>query len=295
MDALTNGGRATKGVRFLIIKIPHHISGLWIPVRAQHPLKSGSIGAGLNISITSRALVVEDECTILLNGQEVMKEQAEVICNYFQTKAGVRVETPFILGTGFATSSSLLISQSLANAFQSGKPSIRAFQKAHELEVIHGTGLGDVISQYYGGFVIRTAPGPPGIGSALRIPLRHPVKLVVASLPRTESTADMLKRTPLEHYQRGLLLLRRVENTEDLVEFFHAAREFTMRIFDYSAVPSELFNHSGVVGFYLKKSALIIWVEKDSVSEIVDILSNKKLSVYECEISKQGVDIEHTA
>lgn len=294
MDALADGDRTTKGVRFLIIKIPHHVSGLWIPVRSQNPLKSGSIGAGLNISIASRALIVEDECTIVLNSQEVMKEQAQVICNYFQTKAGVKVETPLVLGKGFATSSSLLISHSLANAFKSGKPFIRAFQKAHELEVVHGTGLGDVISQYYGGFVIRTTPGPPGIGSALKIPLKNPVKLVVASLPRTESTVDMLKRAPLELYKRGLLLLRRVENTEDLMEFFHAAREFTMRIFDYSAIPSEIFNHSGVVGFYLKKSALVIWAEKDSVNEIVDILSNKKLSVYECEISKQGVDIEHT-
>jgi len=276
------------------LTIPHHISGLWIPVLSNNPLHSGSIGAGLNISLLSVALPVEDECTILFNNQEVFREQAKEVCEFYNTKVGVTVKSPFTLGKGFALSSTLSIAHTLISSIHAGGSLLKAFQKAHELEVVKGTGLGDVISQYYGGFVIRTRPGPPGIGEAFKIPVKYRVKLIVSSLPYSEPTDKMLGRIPLSHYEKGLTLLRRVMRSEDLMDYFNAAREYTQGIFDYSIIPEEILRSPGIVGFYLKKSALIIWVEKDRVAEVADILSRNQLFFKESEISKTGVEIEHS-
>jgi pantoate kinase len=276
------------------LSIPHHISGLWIPVLSTNPLFSGSVGAGLNISISSIAFPVENECVIRLNDQEVFHEQARDVCEFYGTKIGVAVKSPFNLGKGFALSSTLLIAHNLTTSIYTGSSLLKAFQKAHELEVLKGTGLGDVISQYYGGFVIRTRPGPPGIGEAFKIPVKYRVKLIVSSLPYHEPTSRMLERIPLSHYEKGLSLLRRVVKSEDLIDYFNAAREYTQGVFDYSKIPEEILHSPGVVGLYLKKSALIIWVENDRFTEIADILSRRGFFYMEGEISKTGVEIEHT-
>jgi len=276
------------------LTIPHHVSGLWIPVLSSNPLFSGSIGAGINLSVSSVALPFEDECTIRLNNQEVFHEQAKDVCEFYKTKVGVTVESPFNLGKGFALSSTLLIAHTLVSSIYAGSSLLNAFQKAHELEVVRGTGLGDVISQYYGGFVIRTRPGPPGIGEAFKIPVKYRVKLIVSSLPYSEPTGKMLERIPLSHYEKGLSLLKKVASSEDLMDYFNAAKDYTQGIFDYSSIPAEILRSPGVVGLYLKKSALIIWVEKDHVTEITDILSRRQLFFMESEISRTGVEIEYS-
>ncbi len=48
---------------------------------------------------------------------------------------------------------------------------IQAAQIAHSADIICKTGLGTVISEFTGGFEIRTSFGGPGIGKILKMPI----------------------------------------------------------------------------------------------------------------------------
>jgi len=86
---------------------------------------------------------------------------------------------------------------------------LRALQRAHILEVKYKTGLGDVIAEYTGGFVIRVKPGAPGVGVAYRVPVKERVNLVLVEVGKGESTSTMLSRMSGEVISEGERLLSR--------------------------------------------------------------------------------------
>lgn len=281
-------------VRVAVI-VPLHVSGIWVPFYSDNPLETGSIGAGLNLTTYLRAVVRRDRCGILVNNRDAYAEQAERICK----EAGVGVEvnayTPFSLGRGFGVSAATLIAHAVAAYKTADRPLLRALQLAHILEVEYKTGLGDVIAEYLGGFVVRLKPGAPGFGVAYRIIPRERADFVVVELEASEPTFAMLKRMGSEEYELGRRLLERVVNNEDLATFFECSRAFTSRLFDYSRIRDTVNGLYGVIDYYVKKSALVLWVEKDYVAEVISRLRDKGARAFYATISNVGVVLVHPA
>lgn len=278
----------------LRVIVPLHISGLWIPHYSDNPLESGSVGAGLAVAsyLTAREV---SECSIILNGESVLVDQARETCRELGVNAGVVAYSKFNLGSGFGLSAALLISHSIVSHIARRRPLFKALQRAHVLEVKYRTGLGDVIAEYTGGFVIRVKPGAPGVGVAYRVPVKERVHIVLAETGRGEPTSSMLSRLTSDVLSEGERLLSRVVESENLAVFFESARLFTSRLFNYSAVEEAVKGLRGVVDYYLKKSALVIWTEREYVFENIFELEKRGFIATYTTISPIGVHVVDTA
>jgi len=278
----------------LRIKIPLHVSGIWIPFRANSYLETGSYGAGLNLDLYLEAEALNGPCQIYVGDTSVLRDQALEICSSTGSNITLRASSPFMLGSGFGISAGLLIAHALATYSSRRLPSLKALQAAHVAEVKYSTGLGDVLSEYTGGFAIRLKPGAPGVGIAHRVIVSDNPILVVGELSYREPTSVMLSRITNELYEEAFSYYRRIVESEDLQEFFKYSQAFTRRIFDYRMVDRLLTSHKGVVAYYLKKAALVVWVEKEYSSEVVELLGRHGIRALETRISSGGITIVHT-
>ncbi len=158
--------------------VPAHITAFFVPVFHDDPLKDGSLGAGVNLdkgtnvfaSIETETL--ERHIHIAFNGEPVERKNA-VISHWVAEKlvpadfigeVEVWQYFDFPNGYGFGNSAGGALGTALALSYAFGGTWLKAAQIAHEAEVIHRGGLGDVIAQLAGGIELRIKAGGPGIG-----------------------------------------------------------------------------------------------------------------------------------
>lgn len=164
---------------------PSHITGFYSEIKDESILKHGSLGAGISISkgVTTEVEVYHHErnnLEISING--VISKDAIVskyVINEFlkrsRRKYFVRIrhqaEVPIGYGMGTSGSAALSLSYALNDALSLGLSDIESAQIAHKAEIHCKTGLGTVLSEYYGGLCFRLKGGAPGIGktSVLKI------------------------------------------------------------------------------------------------------------------------------
>lgn len=261
------------------ILIPLHVSGFWCPIKGPNPLYTGSIGAGINLSLYLEASTRKTEPHIEFNGNTIKLRHYDYIVSKTGTRIGITAKAPFELGKGFGLSAALSLAISLIIAHHvNGYTLEKAARLAHEAEVVYSTGLGDVIAEYYGGLEIRVKPGPPGIGVIEKIPVRENIKLIVASLPGLEYTPQMLSRINTDIYNMSYQMVFQLLDDPSVEKFFEYANMFTRRVFDYRFVDEILSVYKDkIIGYYRKKQALIIWAEKEWVREITEYLKSKNI------------------
>ncbi|MDK2975185.1 MAG: pantoate kinase [Methanofollis sp.] len=138
------------------------------------PATTGSLGAGIVIREGVRASASAAEATEIVvgltdeRGALLSEAAGSPPVEYALERLGVgaRVETTCRLpiGAGFGLSAAaLLASITAVNAlFDLGMDRRAIAALAHEAEVVHNTGLGDVAACQGGGIVCRTTPGPEG-------------------------------------------------------------------------------------------------------------------------------------
>jgi pantoate kinase len=161
--------------------VPAHITGFFAASRRdESPLLSGSIGAGLCLSLgastTAQAAPELERTQVLLNG---VASEAPVSRFVAEKLAGDRgpvrlvteLEMPFGAGFGASGAGALGAAYAMNSCFDLGLTADQAAAVAHEAEVTLRTGLGDVIAQNCGGLVVRLHPGAPGTGRIDRIPV----------------------------------------------------------------------------------------------------------------------------
>lgn len=278
----------------MFIYIPLHVSGIWIPHYVDNPLETGSIGAGLNLALYAKAITKPGPCEIVVNGENTLRDQALRICRETGIEAKTTVSVPFPLGRGFGISACALIAHSIGSGFHSGFTTLRALQLAHVVEVEYRTGLGDVISEYLGGFVIRTRPGAPGVGLAHRVIPRTRVDLVVVDMGVELPTHIMLSRMNSDILESGKRLFKVFEEREDIDVFFDIANKFTRLLFNYISIRELVYGLRGVIDYYLKKSALVLWIEREFVNDILGFFDKRGLRARYTVISNTGVNVVYS-
>jgi len=161
-------------VRTAVAFSPGHISGYFMKVTGDSPATTGSLGAGIVIQEGVRAAASPAESTEVMVGRT--DEQGAILSEaagsppveYALERLGVnaRVETTCRLpiGAGFGLSAAALLASITAvdALFDLGMGRREIAALAHEAEVVHSTGLGDVAACQGGGIVCRTTPGPEG-------------------------------------------------------------------------------------------------------------------------------------
>jgi len=147
------------------------------------PLKIGSTGVGVNLQqgVTTSVRISRApraKLAISFNGKPlahpvvsraVVQEHLERSSETMRVNVSHKGILPMGCGYGTSGAGALSLSLALNRALGSQLSNIEAAQIAHKAEVKHKTGLGTVTSAFYGGLVIRTRAGAPGIAEVKRI------------------------------------------------------------------------------------------------------------------------------
>ncbi|MBP2145911.1 pantoate kinase [Methanofollis sp. W23] len=158
-------------VRTAIAFCPGHISGYFRKVTGETPETTGSLGAGIVVEEGVRAVAsaaARPEVAIRQVDDQGRTHSAfagSPPIEYLMDELGVaaRVETTCRLpiGSGFGLSAAALLSSAAAldALFEIGLGREGIAALAHQAEVVHNTGLGDVAACQGGGVVCREGPG----------------------------------------------------------------------------------------------------------------------------------------
>jgi len=219
---------------------PAHITGFFAIHEDSNPLRKGSRGCGIVLEsgcVTTVSLLPElqAEPHIVINGRAEDAHTTRYVIERLAAESGVRVATNFEvpIGCGFGASAAGALSTALAlnELLALGMTLNEVAQIAHCAEVENSTGLGDVIAETYGGVVIRTKPGAPGIGAVDRIPHRNERISYVAL--GTKLTKSVLAEGGAELKRRindaGRDALKTLMQKPTLKTFMHASREFSFQ------------------------------------------------------------------
>lgn len=278
------------------VKVPLHVSGLWIPFFNENPLEAGSIGAGLNLELflETEGYVERGETLIILNGENVLSNHAQYITRRTGRPVVLTARVAAPLGSGFGVSAAASIAYAVVSC--SSIDYRDCIDYAHEAEVVFRTGLGDVVAELYGGFVIRTKPGSPSRASVIKINnLGFKPRLLACYSRTTEYTPVMLNRVGREDYTLANNLLEKLISEQGLESFFEYANLFTRRLFKYSVVDEVLSKFKdSVINYYLKKSALIVWVEENYDYSLKNDLLKHGFICLDTSICSKGVEVVHT-
>jgi len=156
--------------RSCITFAPGHISGYFKRVDGISAQTTGSLGAGI---VIDKGVTVEmheaSEIRIEISDGSMDDWLIREVLTSLDVTAEVRVIVDLPIGAGFGMSAAgLLAAYSAANCvFQLGMTAQDIAAAAHEFEVAHGTGLGDVAAATGGGLVVRTHPGISGVTTRL--------------------------------------------------------------------------------------------------------------------------------
>ncbi|RXE55389.1 GHMP kinase [Methanoculleus taiwanensis] len=150
---------------------PGHISGYFRRVEGDTPATTGSIGAGIVVDEGVRAEAARAETasvTVRRRSRagaviETMtgSPPVEYVLERLGVTAAITTECRLPIGAGFGMSAAALLAATTAinRLHNLGLSAGEVAAFAHEAEVVHRTGLGDVAACRGGGFVCRKGPG----------------------------------------------------------------------------------------------------------------------------------------
>jgi pantoate kinase len=177
---------------------PGHITGFFLPMRHADPLRSGSRGAGMSISLGARSVVSSSDGTgkieVLLNGMyssaPVTMHAAKALLGDRQMDLSIDTELQIPIAQGLGASAAGSLSAALAVAQLVGASRQEAFEAAHRAEIANNTGLGDIAGIYRGGMEFRRKEGLPPYGIVDRF--GEELDLVIAVVGPATSTAEFI-------------------------------------------------------------------------------------------------------
>jgi pantoate kinase len=210
---------------------PGHISGYFRRFEGESLAATGSIGAGIVISEGVMATVTPaDSTSVSVNRKD---ESGNLVCysplspplEYILGKLGITVsvttECRLPIGAGFGLSAAALLATLTAvnrsNNLGLTPHDIAAL--AHEAEVVHRTGLGDVAACQGGGRVVRNGPG---IDAAVTRSFDLPEPLYAVSFGPISTPSVLGSREQMERVTAAFP----PHPPKDAVDFFRISRRF---------------------------------------------------------------------
>ncbi|MEM1638160.1 MAG: pantothenate kinase [Pyrobaculum sp.] len=267
------------------VLVPLHVTSMWLPVYAGSPALTGSVGAG----VVLRPGVVVDIGPAGSTSRPRLPH-IEAVLERMGLSARVVYRSPVPLGVGYGVSGAVALGAALGVAAARGSSLLDAARIAHEVEVSMGTGLGDVIAEFYGGGIeVRVKPGAPGVGVVDRIP--HPPRLVVLTHDfGFEDTRAMLQRLGEFLAGEGRRIVERLLRDPTYYSFLELSAQFsraagflTQRLED-AVRPCSKWGD----GYYAKKGVLVFLTYEDMADEAARCLSERGLPTRRFRLSHSG-------
>jgi len=217
---------------------PGHISGFFEPIYSPDLCRTGSRGAGINISLGAVSEVFISASTIqnfevFVNNKRSNDKVTLLALKYLfgdnLLKVVVKTKLHLPVGQGFGMSAAGALSATIAAAKIVNLPLGDAIQAAHFAEVQLKTGLGDVMASSFGGIEIRKSAGLPPWGVIEHIPGN--MELVLCVIGKKLDTKNVLnnsfKASKIADY--GKLCTKKILNNPSIENFFSLSQTFTKK------------------------------------------------------------------
>lgn len=143
---------------------PGNISCIFVIRKGKNSLKSGSLGVGFTINkgvlVTIKKLNNKNS-KIFFNNKKINFPTVDSVIKKLtnkKIKVDIKSELPLGCGFGLSGASALATAYALNKLLSLGNTKKELAFIAHVAEVENMTGLGDVVNQYYGGFLIKIKP-----------------------------------------------------------------------------------------------------------------------------------------
>ena len=158
---------------------PGHISCFFEPVYSSDVYRTGSRGAGINITLgaTSEVFAQNSDKQIIevyINNKKSSAQVTKLALKYLIGKNPIQIvvktNLSLPISQGFGMSAAGAVSATFALSKIIGVSTNEAIKASHFAEVQLKTGLGDVVASCFGGIEIRRSPGLPPWGLIEHIP-----------------------------------------------------------------------------------------------------------------------------
>ena len=289
----------------MIVKIPLHVSGFWVPIIKKDYILSGSLGAGITLCPCCVIREVNEKTN---TGSSVLARGANIVnavANYLGLKPDISIEllTNVGLGEGFGLSAALALGYAihLLKKKQGTLSLIEASKAAHFAEVFNMTGLGDVIAEVLGrGLTVRVRPGPPGIGEVDCVLINERVRVTTVYLGGKMFTPQMLRQYYSKIVEAGWAAYSEFLKDYNIYSFLSKAYEFSRAVgFLDPKLDEELksrlknyISSGSVLGYFVKKSLLVVVHSPSCSEELKSTLSDYGI-VRVFEPASSGLTIEY--
>jgi len=286
---------------------PGHITGFFKAETAQEkPELQGSLGAGFCIKegVTTSVKVTRSgkpRFRIKVTGYQTDNTQVSkfVIKEFFKLAKEnffVDVEHQMSIPVGYGLGSSGAVALSLAFALNTAMSTnlsrTQVGQIAHNAEIYCKTGLGTVLSSYYGGFEIRTKQGAPGIGSLKKIS-NNSSAIVICFSPI--STKKFIKDQLPRINGLGGKMVNKLLKSRDYHEFLDMSLEFAKYVNvitpKMDSVIKDLQSNGFKCGVAMFGETVFTLVPKTKEDQVMKILKKYDGIVIQSKIDKSGARV----
>ncbi len=229
----------------LKVFVPSHITGFFEIIENSNPTLKGSKGAGITLDegvVThTKVKTGTGKLEITVNKKydktnSISPKTVEIISNLYDVNLSdydiyINHEVNLPVGAGFGTSGSfaLGISYTLPYLLGINITYKQAGEIAHLSEISLSSGLGDVISEVYGGCVIRLKEGSPVNGVIDKIPITRPIYVITKTIGLLETSSiieDPIHKKRIN--KSGSILLKRLIDYPTIENFIKLSQEFAI-------------------------------------------------------------------
>ena len=217
---------------------PGHISGFFEPIYDQDMSRTGSRGAGINISLGAVSEVFAESSTkqdfeIYINNRKSNAPVINLALKHMIRKNPIHVivkttlDLPVRQGFGMSAASALSATYALAKI--TGVSKNEAMKASHFAEIQLRTGLGDVMASCFGGVEIRKSAGLPPWGIIEHIPGKYDLVLCVVGkkLDTKQILSNSTKASKIVDY--GKYCTKKLLENPSIENFFSLSQTFTKK------------------------------------------------------------------
>ena len=231
---------------------PGNISCVFKVIPHADATRMHSLGMGFTVKEGVDVVVSEHrETSVLFNGQSIDFPTVQAVVNRLTQGtgvAGVKVDlvSPLPLGCGFGLSgaASLATAYALNELLHLPKDAETLATVAHVAEVENRTGLGDVCSQYHGGWLVKLREGAPLVADRLPITERPIYYRYFGPIQTSEVLGNREQTVRINRAaDAALSVLQTLTNAESNTGLFKACFEVSKRF----SVESGLLSDARVI------------------------------------------------
>ncbi|AXI25682.1 pantothenate kinase [Methanofervidicoccus sp. A16] len=261
--------------------IPGHITGFFTIHRERDPLRTGSTGVGITVDKGVITEVRSGKGKIYFNGREMDLCPIREVLNNIGIKGYDiihRSQLPLGCGLGISGGCALGCAYELGKIINPQMDKLELLKIAHISEVRCGTGLGDVIGQYFGGFTIRRKPGFPLDVKKINIRDKNRYYIVIEVLGRKETKDVIEDPNWIERINRvGDRLLKEILKDPTLENFMRLsyvfAKETSLASEEVLSLCEDLSFSRGASQAMLGNTLFVLCTDEE-IEDVLSVLKN---------------------